>query len=497
MTASWRPSNPLRLAVIVKSMSHAGGTASNSGVRRQPRFVDVDSAVDRVCTRFIGRAILPNGLSPENPSEKNAMTIRVRLRERRTFLKTSAAGAVSAALPWRRSLAAETAPSNRIRVGAIGVGKRASLLLDQLPETAEIVALSDCNLPRAEEYKAKRTATWPVYQDYRRVLDHEDIDAVVVGVGDFQRVLPCIEACMAGKDVYAEKPLTLYVREGRALVDAVRKHGRVLQVGSQQRSMAINRLACEFVRSGGLGKLLEVRAVNYMNAHASPSPLPPGQPVPTGLDWNMWLNQVSDRPFNKAWMGWFGWREFAGGEMTNWGAHGVDQIQWALGADETGPVEIRPLTEGPDGQVAMRYADGVVVNFILEKGPVGGAVFIGEKGKLEINRNKITSNPPEIAVKILEKLDVAEEERKWSDQTALWQARDHMQNWLDCIRSREKPVADVEIGHRSITVCHLANLARQAGRSLRWDPSKEKFIDDPAADALLVRERRKGFELPT
>ena len=425
------------------------------------------------------------------------MTVHAHLHSRRDFLATTAVGATALTLPSRRSRAAETAPSNRIRVGAIGVGNRAKLLLDQLPEGAEIVALSDCNLPRAEEYKAKRAAAWPVYQDYRRVLDHKDVDAVIVGTGEFQRVLPCIEACMAGKDVYAEKPLTLYVQEGRALVSAVRKHGRVLQVGSQQRSMAINRLACEFVRNGGLGKLLEVRAVNYGNAKASPASLPPAEDVPAGLDWNQWLNQAADRPFNKGWMGWMGWRDFSGGTMTNWGAHGVDQIQWALGADDTGPVEIKPLTEGPNGQVAMRYASGVAVNFILPGGPMGGGVFIGEKGKLEINRNKITSNPPEIAAQILEKVDVTEEERKWSDQTALWQAREHLQNWLDCIRSREKPVADVEIGHRSITVCHLANIARQTGRPLRWNPVTERFIDDAAADALLVRERRKGFELPT
>jgi predicted dehydrogenase len=420
-----------------------------------------------------------------------------RAGDRRTFLTTAALGAVAVALPGGRSPAAETAPSHRIRVGAIGVGNRARLLLDQLPEAAEIVALSDCNLPRAEEYKAKRAAAWPVYQDYRRVLDHTDIDAVIVGTGEFQRVLPSIEACLAGKDVYAEKPLTLYMQEGRALVTAVRKHDRVLQVGSQQRSMAVNRLACEFVRTGGLGRLLEVRAVNYPNAKESPAPLPPAEAVPAGLDWNQWLGQAAERPFNQAWLGWMSWRDFAGGQMTNWGAHGVDQIQWALGADATGPVEIRPLTEGPNGQVSMRYADGVVVNFVLAKGPMGGAVFIGEKGKLEINRNKITSNPPEIAAGILANLDVAAEERKWSDQTALWQARDHLRNWLDCVRSRERPVADVEIGHRSITVCHLANIARAVGRPLRWNPAAERFVDDPAADALLVRERRRGFELPT
>lgn len=416
---------------------------------------------------------------------------------RRSFLATTTLAAARAALPWSRSRAAETAPSNRIRIGAIGVGGRAKLLLDQLPETAEIVALSDCNLPRAEAYRAERSAEWPVYQDHRRVLDRRDIDAVIVATGEFQRVLPCIEACMAGKDVYAEKPLTLYVQEGRALVAAVRKHGRVLQVGSQQRSMAINRLACEFVRSGGLGRLIEVRALNYTSARESPAKLPPAESVPEGLDWNRWLGQAADRPFNRKWMDWMDWRDFAGGEMTNWGAHGVDQIQWALGADQAGPVEIRPLTVGRNGQVGMTYAEGVVVNFILDKGPTGGAVFIGERGKLEINRNKITSNPPEIAAEILESLDVAEEERKWSDKTALWQARDHLQNWLDCVKSREKPVADVEIGHRSITVCHLANIARRVGRPLRWNPADERFVDDPGADALLVRQRRKGFELPT
>jgi len=416
--------------------------------------------------------------------------------ERRAFLATAAGSVASFALPWSRTRAAEMAPSNRIRVGAIGVGNRARLLLDQLPEGAEIVALSDCNLPRAEEYKAKRGGAWPVYQDHRRVLDRKDIDAVIVGTGEFQRVLPCIEACQAGKDVYAEKPLTLYVQEGRALVNAVRTHGRVLQVGSQQRSMAINRLACEFVRNGGLGKLLEVRAVNYGNAHASPSPLPDAQPVPPGLDWSHWLNQAAERPFNGQWLGWMAWRDFAGGEMTNWGAHGVDQIQWALGADDTGPVEIKPLTEGPNGQVSMTYANGVAVNFILAKGPMGGGVFIGERGKLEINRNKVTSNPPEIAAVILDAVDLVEEERKWSDQTALWQAQEHLQNWLDCIKSRKRPVADVEIGHRSVTACHLANIARQVGRPLRWNPAEERFVDDSAADALLVRERRKGFELP-
>lgn len=420
---------------------------------------------------------------------------------RRHFLATTATGIAAAAVhagPRSVRALAETGVNEQIRVGAIGVGGRASLLLQQLPESAKIVALCDCNLPRAEAFKAKANGSWPVYQDYRELLDRKDIDAVIVATGEFQRVLPCIHACQAGKDVYAEKPLTLYVKEGRALVNAVRKHKRILQVGSQQRSMEMNRVACEFVRTGGLGKLQKVMAINYGGATASPETPFAEAEVPQGLDWNMWLNQAASRPFSPEWMSWMHWRDFAGGEMTNWGAHGVDQIQWALGMDATGPSEIIPLTEGPHGQVLMRYPNGVEVHFVIEpgKGPMGGAIFIGEKGKIEINRNKFASNPPEIAQELLKKLDVTEEERKWSDSLALWQARWHMQDWLDCIRSRKLPVADVEIGHRSVSVCHLANIARAAGRSLRWDPVREQFIGDEQANGYLDRPRRAGFELP-
>lgn len=428
-----------------------------------------------------------------------------RLSTRRRFLtvtaSTLATGAIgTAGLTSRRTRAAasEISPNDRISVGAIGVGGRGTLLLDQLPESAQIVALSDCNLPRAEAFKAKRNGAWPIYEDYRKLLDRQDIDAVIVATGEFQRVLPCIHACQAGKDIYAEKPLTLYVREGRALVDAVRRHDRVLQVGTQQRSMAMNRAACELVKSGGLGKVLEVRAMNYTGAQASPVEPLPEQAVPAGLDWNVWLNQAAWRPFHSDWLGWMRWRDFSGGEMTNWGAHGIDQIQWALGMDDTGPTEMEPLSPGPNGQIAMRYANGVQVNFVLEsgRGPMGGAVFICEQGKLEINRNKFVSNPPEIAAELRKVLDVAEEERKWSDELALWQARWHMQDWLDCIRSRNRPVADVEIGHRSVTVCHMANITRAVGRPLRWDPALEQFVGDDEANGYLDRPRREGFELP-
>ncbi len=195
---------------------------------------------------------------------------------RREWLKYSAAGAAGAmAAPYfipSGVLAADGRPgaNERIAVGAIGVGYRATLLLDQLPEDARIVALCDCNLSRAVAFREKKQGCWPVYQCHRQLLDRPDIDAVIVATGEFQRVLPCIHACQAGKDIYAEKPLTLYVREGRFLVDAVRRHGRIFQVGLQQRSMTMNRIACELVRSGGLGKVLEGCAVNYTGPHEFP-----------------------------------------------------------------------------------------------------------------------------------------------------------------------------------------------------------------------------------
>jgi predicted dehydrogenase len=426
----------------------------------------------------------------------------IRAASRRQWLKDVALGAAGAiATPYlipSGALAADERPgaNGRITIGAIGVGRRATLLLEQLPEVGQIVALCDCNLPRAEAFKAAKRGRWPVYQDYCKLLDRKDVDAVIVGTGEFQRVLPCIHACQAGKDIYAEKPLTLYIREGRALVDAVRRHGRVFQVGSQQRSMAMNRVACELIRSGGLGKVKKVLALNYSGPQPSPAKGLPQEAASAGLDWDVWLNQAAWRPFNRRWMSWMRWRDFSGGEMTNWGAHGIDQIQWALGMDGTGPVEMRPLGPGLSGPVEVRYANEVPVQFVLDRGPNGGAVFVCEHGKLEINRNKFTSNPKEIAAELLKKVDEAEEERKWSDQTALWQARWHMQNWMDCIRSRQQPAADVEIGHRSISVAHLVNITRRVGRPLRWNPIKEQFADDDEANKFVDLPRRKGYELP-
>jgi hypothetical protein len=217
----------------------------------------------------------------------------------------------------------------------------------------------------------------------------------------------------------------------------------------------------------------------------------PEQPIPEGDDWDVWQAQTEARPFNHALQfGWMGWRAYSGGEMTNWGAHGVDQIQWALGKSLTGPVEIWPVTPGPSGKVSMRYADGIQVDYELDRGPLGGGIFTGSDAKIEINRNKFTTNPPDF---VRDPPDPAEAQ-SW--EGAGWIARPHIQNWLDCIKSRELPNADVEIGHRSISICHLANIARQVGRKLRWDPDSEQFPGDNEANAYVDRPRRRGWELP-
>jgi len=415
---------------------------------------------------------------------------------RRQLLRDASLAAAGLALPYllpRSALAAPGKPgaNDRVTVGVIGVGNRSRLLINQLPERGQIAAVADCFVTRCEEAMGAMKANWRIHQDYRKLLDEKDIDAVIVGTTDHGRVLPCIHACQAGKDIYAEKPLTVYIAEGRALVNAVRKHKRIFQVGTQQRSMEMNRIACDFVRNGGLGKVRKVLGMNYPGPNRYRGL--PEQPTPNGLNWDVWLGATEWRPYNsQLQFGWMGWRDYSGGEMTNWGAHGLDQVQWALGTDGTGPVELWPNPEAGNGAVAFRYANGVTVSLELSQGPMGGAIFVGENGKIEINRNKFTTNPKDL----IKELPRQEDIDKWRDEVALWQARYHMENWLDCIATRQLPVADVEIGHRSISLAHLANITREIGRKLRWDPQAEQFLDDDEANTYVERPRRKGYELP-
>ena len=420
--------------------------------------------------------------------------------KRREFLALGATAAIAAPTIIPRAVLAQgkrPGANDRIVIGAIGCGFRARLLMDQIPEDGQLVAVADCNIEQAFKFRKERNAGWDIYSGHYRIVDRNDIDAVMMTGQEFQRAYPCIQAVQAGKDVYAEKPLTLYIQEGRTMVEHVRKHKAVFQVGTQQRSMEMNRVACEFVRNGGLGKLHKVQAVNYPGVDPTPELDVTGLGnIPPGFNWELHLNQSVWRPcVPKALSG----RNYVGGEMTNWGAHGVDQIQWALGKDSTLPTQFKLLTPGKDGKVVATYADGTQVFFELPtSGPMGGAIFVGANGKLEINRNKFMSNPVGIREQLLKKVDEANEEVKWSDQTALWQARWHLQNWLDCIKTRERPNADIEIGHRSVAFCHLVNITRYVGRigeTLRFDPVTERFVDCDEANVWNDRPRRTGYEL--
>jgi len=385
--------------------------------------------------------------------------------------------------------------NDRIGVGVIGPGRRGRQIMG-LPRDGQIVAIADVNKPRMDEVAAGKD--WRKYQNYRDMLECDDIDAVIVATPDHWHTLPSIHACQAGKDVYCEKPMTLTVREGRHLVDAVRKHNRVFQTGSQQRSMDPCRYGCELVQNGRLGKIKEVHASNFESPWECTLP---AQPTPEGLDWDMWCGQTEPRPYHIELYtprvrgqeaGWISYRPYSGGEMTGWGAHGLDMIQWALGMDESGPVEIRPIPgtekndgvhKGPTCQVEMRYANGVLLK-LDGKGPGGGGVFVGEEGRLLIDRGKCESQPASIA-----------QEPIGDSEIHLYKSTHHMQNWLDCIRSRERCIADVEMGHRSTTVCHLGNIARWTGRKLKWDPKKERFIGDAEANALLERPMRAPYAI--
>ncbi|NOZ41266.1 MAG: Gfo/Idh/MocA family oxidoreductase [Planctomycetes bacterium] len=416
-------------------------------------------------------------------------------KNRRDFLKQgSSLAAVGISVPYFVPSTALAAPgrsgaNDRINIGVIGTGSRARMLMNQTPDPGRIVAICDCYHQRMVETVQQLKTDWPMYDDYRQMIDKENLDAVIVGTPDHGRVLPCIHACQAGLDVYAEKPLTLTISEGRVLVNAARKYERVFQVGSQQRTMEMNRFACELVRSGGIGKLKVVKAVCYTGPKRYEGLAE--APVPEGDNWDAWQSQAEERAFSPhLQFGWMQWRSYSGGEMTNWGAHGVDQIQCALGMSQSGPVEIWPTSPGPNGKLRMRYANDVEVHFELEKGPLGGCIVVGEDCKIEINRNKFTTNPKDFVKDPPNPAEALE----WEGPG--WIAKPHIKNWLDCIKTREKPNADVEIGHRSISVCHLANIAREIGRKLKWDPETETFPGDEEANAYLSRPRRKGYELP-
>lgn len=470
---------------------------------------------------------------------------------RREFVKAVGIGAA-----WTMEAKAEPARSanNVVRIGVIGTGVRGKYLIGNLPPWATVGAICDCAslriasvmkpqgefskvLARFTQVDSAKCAT---LQDYRRLLDRarskDKLDAVIIATPDHHHAQAAILALQAGLDVYLEKPLTVTVREGRSLVDAVERTGRVLQVGSQQRTMEVNRFACEFIRNGGLGRISKVELPNY------PGPLPmpslDAEPAIGGVDFDLFCGPTLRRPHHRQlwmkedfkvgdllWRGWDLFRDYSGHLMTNWGAHTVDMVQLALGRDDTGPVEVRPVepdsvvelwppwkskTPAPEGRtgsaspdrrfwpVTMKYADGIELHFrpwdstqagSLKNGP-DFIVFHGEKGRLTMRRNYFETDPAGL---VTNGPDAAAVD-KWKGGGHV--ARFHLENWLDAIGNGAPLNAPVEAGHRTATICHLANIARELNRRLRWDPVHERFADDAEAEDSLERPRRDGFRLP-
>ena len=422
---------------------------------------------------------------------------------RRDFVKRAAAVVAAPMIVPGSAFGDEkkTPPSERITVGFIGTGKMANdYHLSTLLKYADVRALAVCDVDTTRRRHAKKRVEdaygndktyrgCDEYNDFRNVLDRKDVDAVLIATPDHWHAIPIIEACKAGKDVYCEKPLTLTIREAKTVIDAVRKHERVLQTGSQQRSGVFGQfpLAVELVRSGRIGKVKRVQV-----GVGGPSRWCdlPEEPIETGLDWNLWLGQAPMRPYNsilsprgvhKHFPDWRAYREYSGGGMTDMGAHHFDIAQWALEMDDSGPVEIIP-PEDPKAERGVKYiyANGVEM---IHGGP-GGCVFEGTEGTLHVNRRHLSSQPESIA-----------KEPLGSDDVHVYRSPGHHRNWLDCIRSRTRPIADVEIGARTVTVCHLGNLAYWHRRKLRWDPQAWQFRD-AADNELMDYQRRDPWQLP-
>lgn len=416
---------------------------------------------------------------------------------RRDFLR--GAGAAVAAGPWilpaaSRGQDATPAVGDRITMGCIGVGGmgRGNMGAFMGFKQVQMVAVCDVDAKSREDARQavekhyahdKESGVWKgcaAYNDFRELLAREDIDAVCIATPDHWHALIAIEAAKRGKDIYCEKPMTLTIAEARALVTAVRRYGRVFQTGSQQRSSHEFRFACEMVRSGRIGRL---QTINANVGGPSSDCYLPAEPVPEGLDWDLWLGPAPWRPFHKSIhpFSWRSFRDYSGGGMTDWGAHHFDIAQWGLGMDESGPVEILP----PDGKdrpkLTYVYANGVT---LTHGGGSNGVLFTGTDGKVEVNRGYLKTWPEDLLKTPTQPGEVH-----------LYLSRDHRGNFLDCVRSRQRPVCDVEIGCRSVTVCHLGNLAYWLKRPLRWDPAKEQFVGDAEASRWLDRPRRAPWRL--
>jgi predicted dehydrogenase len=426
---------------------------------------------------------------------------------RRQFVHVTAAAGAATILRAKGVLGA----NDRVNVGVIGCGGRGAADWDRFRKQPDVNPVAACDVYEPFVKKATDGTAVVAYKDFRRLLDRKDIDAVIVATPDHWHALATIMACEAGKDVYCEKPLSLTVREGRLMSDAANKHGRIVQTGSQQRSGAHYQKAVKLVQDGTIGPVHKISAGFTRNvipgfvARALQNGLTPA------LDWDLWLGPAPLVPFNPYrciyHFRWF-WN-YSGGQMTNFGAHDLDIARWALQAKAPASVaafggryELKDGGETPDVQeVIYDFPDatlgggrGCIVSWTgREIGTTPGEplVFHGTKGTLALSRRgfKIApetwkGDPPS------DKPAMEPMQEPGSDMDAT-----HVRNFLDCVKSRTSPVADIEEGHRTATMCHLGNIATRLGRSVRWDAAKEEFIGDADANHRLHYEYRKPWKL--
>lgn len=433
---------------------------------------------------------------------------------RRQFLPLSAIPAAGTLLPYLWASAAERpaqSAGERLAVGAIGVGSRGSGIANDAAGRGRLVACADVDRSHAERFAGKFDKC-EIFSDYRKLLERKDVQVVTIGTPDHWHTKIAIDAMLAGKDVYCEKPLTLTVDEGKLLCRAVRQTKRVFQVGTQQRSDRKFLTAVALARSGRLGKTLTVTCM--IGAGPSSKVFLSSDP-PKHLDWDMWLGQAPKVPYTKerchGTFRW--WLEYSGGKLTDWGAHHVDIAQWGIGCEDTGPIEIQGQGDFPGipenfdpvaffaGKVILPNAYNTATQFrielsfangskiIVQPGPENGVRFEGEKGMIFVNRSRLTGKP-------IEELTEQEKAQLDAEIRNLYKNRaptGHMQNFFDCVRERAEPVSDVASHHRILTSCHLCNIAMLLKRKLKWDPKKEDFVGDEQASALLARPQRAPY----
>ena len=422
---------------------------------------------------------------------------------RRSFMRaTTLAGAAGLLAPTvlsPRALARRRPSANeQIALGVIGVGIRGRNLLKGFlgDDDVRVLAVCDADTTRREHTRAMidekyENTDCAAYADYHELLARDDIDAVIIATPDHWHAIQIIDACNARKDIYCEKPLTLTIHEAHTVIKAVRKHDRVFQTGSQQRTEYGGkfRTACEYIRNGRIGKVLTVH-VGVGDAGTWCDL--PGEDMEPGLNWDRWLGPAPERAYNSIlsprgvhdhYPRWRAYREYSGGYFTDMGAHHFDIAQWGLDRDASGPVEVIP----PIDPHALRGATLVFDDGIrLVHGGPSGTTFIGTQGVLHVDRNRLISVPENIL-----------EEPIGDDDEHLPVAPSHRADWLRCIRARERPICDVEVGARTITTCHLTNLAYWNRQRLQWDPAAWRFVGNETANGWLDYQRREGYDLPS